>query len=165
MILALGVLVFVAMLLEAAVANRHDRTLRARGAIEPSRDVYKLMQLAYPGGFLAMLVEGWLRQGERNPVLSAGIVVFVVAKALKYWAIATLGDRWTFRVLVPPGSSRIVNGPYRMVRHPNYVAVIGELAGVAMIANARITGPIATVLFFLLILARIRVEERALAAR
>jgi methyltransferase len=123
------------------------------------------MQLAYPGGFLAMLVEGWLRQGESHPGLPAGIVVFVLAKGLKYWAIATLGDRWTFRVLVPPGSSRIVNGPYRMLRHPNYVAVIGELAGVAMMANARIAGPIGTGLFFLLILARIRVEERALAAR
>jgi methyltransferase len=164
-IVALGVVVLVAMLLEAVVADRHDRTLRAQGAIEPSRDVYKLMQLAYPGGFLAMLIEGWLRQGESNPGLPAGIVVFVLAKGLKYWAIATLGHRWTFRVLVPPGSSRIVNGPYRMLRHPNYVAVIGELAGVAMMANARIAGPIATVLFFLLILARIRVEERALAAR
>ncbi|MEO5896749.1 MAG: isoprenylcysteine carboxylmethyltransferase family protein [Vicinamibacterales bacterium] len=165
MTLALGLIVFIPMVIEAAVASSHDRSLRAQGALEPIGDVYQLMKLAYPGGFLAMMVEAWFRHGQSHPVLPAGIVVFVLAKGLKYWAIATLGNRWTFRVLVPPGSKRIVEGPYRVLRHPNYVAVIGELAGVAMMANALITGPVATGFFLLLILARIRVEERALAAR
>jgi methyltransferase len=89
-------------------------------------------------------------------------MVFGIAKALKYWAIATLGRRWTFRVLVPPGSTRIVAGPYRWMRHPNYVAVIGELAGAAAMMRAIVAGPIATVGFGALMLARIRIEERAL---
>ena len=165
MIVALGLMVFIPMLVEAAVAGRHDRLLRAQGAIEPIGDVYRLMQVVYPGAFLAMMLEAWLRHGRSNPALLAGIVVFVLSKGLKYWAIATLGNRWTFRVLVPPGSRRIVEGPYRVLRHPNYIAVIGELGGLAMMANARITGPVVTVLFLLLIRARTRVEERALAAR
>jgi methyltransferase len=164
-IVALALAVFVPMAIEAAVASRHDRALRARGAAEPTGDVFNLMQLAYPGGFLAMIVEGWFRQGHGNRAAAVGVGLFILAKGLKYWAISTLGDRWTFRVLVPPGSRRIVDGPYRFLRHPNYVAVIGELAGVAQIANARISGPLATGLFLLLILARIRIEERALAAR
>jgi len=121
--------------------------------------------VAYPGAFAAMIVEGWMR-GTYDPTLRlAGIITFLVAKGLKYWAVATLGERWTFKVLVPPGSTRIVRGPYRLLRHPNYVAVVGELAGVALMMGARVAGPIGTGMFLVLILARIRVEERALATR
>ncbi|HUF81917.1 MAG TPA: isoprenylcysteine carboxylmethyltransferase family protein, partial [Burkholderiales bacterium] len=91
-----------------------------------------------------------------------GAAVFVAAKALKYWAMATLGWRWTFRVLVPPGSTRIGNGPYRMLRHPNYVAVAGELGGMALMAHALVTGPLSVAAFGLLMYRRVRVEERAL---
>lgn len=160
----IAIVVFVAMAIEAVIAARHDRALRAGGAVEPKDDVYRLMQVAYPGAFVAMIVEGWVR-GSQETTLVAGIVTFLFAKGLKYWAIATLGERWTFRVLVPPGSIRIVRGPYRLVRHPNYVAVIGELAGLALMTAAGIAGPIGTSVFLILILARIRVEERALAER
>ncbi|MEO6213609.1 MAG: isoprenylcysteine carboxylmethyltransferase family protein [Vicinamibacterales bacterium] len=165
MTLALLIATVVPMVIEAGVAARHDRALRARGAIEPAEDVFGLMQLAYPGAFVAMIAEGWSRGAQEDPALVPGVVLFLLAKGLKYWAIATLGGRWTFRVLVPPGSTRIVDGPYRYLRHPNYVAVIGELAAVALMANARVTGPIATCLFLVLIVARVRIEERALAAR
>jgi methyltransferase len=65
-------------------------------------------------------------------------------------------------VLVPPGSSRIVRGPYTRLRHPNYLAVAGELVGFALLAGAPITGTLATIGFGALMLRRIRVEERAL---
>ena len=78
------------------------------------------------------------------------------------WAIATLGDRWTFRVLVPPQSTRVTAGPYRFLRHPNYVAVAGELAGMAIMAQAPIAGIVAIAGFGLLMILRIRVEEREL---
>jgi methyltransferase len=88
--------------------------------------------------------------------------VLVASKALKGWAIASLGRRWTFRVLVVPGASLVTRGPYALARHPNYIAVIGELAGMALLVGARVIGPIATVLFSLLIRRRISVENRAL---
>jgi methyltransferase len=160
-----AIAVLVPMVIEAVIAARHDRTLRALGAIEPRDDVYRWMQVAYPGAFCAMLAEGWMRGTSEPSLRLAGIITFVLAKGLKYWAIATLGERWTFKVLVPPGSTRIVRGPYLLLRHPNYVAVIGELAGVALMLGARVAGPIGTGVFLVLILARIRVEERALAVR
>jgi methyltransferase len=160
--LALAALAFVPMLLEARRAARNDRQLRARGAVEPSGDIYRLMQFAYPGCFLAMIGEAWFRGVEDGSVFVAGLAIFGAAKALKYWAIATLGTRWTFRVLVPPGSSRITVGPYRWLRHPNYVAVVGELVGFALLAQAPLTGTVSVVAFSTLISARIRVEERAL---
>jgi methyltransferase len=153
------------MLAEARLAARHDRVLRRRGAAEPASDVYRIMQVAYPACFLAMAIEAWGRHASVDGMFLAGAVVFAVAKALKYWAMVTLGERWTFRVLVPPGSSRIVRGPYRWLRHPNYVAVAGELAGFAVMAQAGVTGVIALIFFVLLMLARIRVEEDALGLR
>jgi methyltransferase len=164
-VLTLAVIAFVPMLFEAARSSANERRLRAADAREPAGDVYRIMQFAYPTCFLAMIVEAWLRQRTASPVALLGAAMFAVAKALKYWAIATLGERWTFRVLVPPGSQRIVRGPYRMLRHPNYVAVAGELAGFALLARSPIAGMIGTVVFGALILARIRVEERALGLR
>jgi len=161
----LFLLVFAPMIAEARRSNRNDRELRSAGAIEPDGDVYAIMQLAYPLCFLAMIAEAWLRHPEFDGSALAGGLVFLAAKALKYWAIGTLGPRWTFRVLVPPGSQRVVSGPYAFLRHPNYVAVAGELIGVALMAQAAVTGPVALLLFGTLMLLRIRVEERALGLR
>jgi len=151
------------MLVETMVSARHERDLRARGAVEPAGDVYKVMQVAYPACFVALLAEGALRQPVWDLWMAAGCAVFGAAKALKYWAIATLGTRWTFRVLVPPGENRIVRGPYSWIRHPNYVAVAGELIGAALAMHAIVTGIPAVALFTFLMLRRIGVEENALA--
>jgi len=160
---AVALAVFVMMAVEARRAARNEQIQRSRGGIEPPGDVYAWMTIAYPAAFVAMLVEGVLRGAPPSAVIVAGAAVFVFAKALKWWAIATLGNAWTFRVIVVPGAPLVRSGPYRFLRHPNYVAVIGELAGVGLISNALIAGPIATLAFGALILKRIAVEDRALA--
>ena len=91
----------------------------------------------------------------------AGLAIFAAAKVLKWWAIAALGPLWTFRVIVVPGSTSVDTGPYRIMRHPNYVAVVGEIVGVAMMMRARVSGPIALLVFGTLLLRRITVENRA----
>ena len=88
--------------------------------------------------------------------------MFVLAKALKYWAITTLGPRWTFRVLVLPSAPLVATGPYTFLRHPNYVAVVGELIGAALVLSAPVTGALALAAFGWLMLRRIAVEDRAL---
>ena len=163
--LVAGVLVFVPMAIETVVSARHDRTLRALGAVEAAGDVFRAMQVAYPAAFLAMLVEGAWREVRPDALVAAGAGVFILAKALKYWAIASLGMRWTFRVLVPPRSARTVRGPYRWMSHPNYVAVALELAGVALATHAAVTGGPALAGFSVLMWMRVRIEEKALAGR
>ena len=153
------------MILEARVSAANDRKLRDAGAIEPEGDVYRWMQAAYPGCFLVMLFEAWWRGSALTTVAIAGGVLFLIAKALKYWAIAALGERWTFRVLVPPGSHRKLDGPYRLFRHPNYIGVVGELLGFALLAQAPVAGAASLLGFGALLAARIRVEERALGLR
>jgi methyltransferase len=163
--IVISVVVFACMLLEARRAGRNEREQRARGGIEPAGDVYALMQVAYPGAFLAMLVEGTLRGPADPRLVAAGALLFAAAKALKYWTIAALGRCWTFRVLVVPGMRLVTGGPYRWLRHPNYVAVAGELAGVALMTGAAIAGPLGTAGFLLLIARRVRVEDDAILTR
>jgi methyltransferase len=158
-------LAFGPMAFEAVRSRANERTLRAAGAVEPPRDVFAVMQFAYPACFAAIAVEAWLR--GREPAITflvPGLVLFIAAKGLKYWAIATLGTRWTFRVLVPPGSRRTSAGPYRLMHHPNYLAVAGELVGLALMAQAPVAGGAAVAAFGALMLARVRIEERALAS-
>jgi methyltransferase len=163
-------LVFVPMLVEARLAASNERRQLARGGIEPPGDVYAIMRIAYPGVFLAMIAEGIWRAPQGSVFFVSfvwsivGFVLFVAAKLLKVWAIVSLGDAWTFRVIVRPGAPLVATGPYRWLRHPNYVAVVGELAGVALMSGARIAGPLGTVLFGVLMFKRVSVEERALEA-
>lgn len=162
---AIAAMVFVPMIVEARRAASNERTLLAGGGIEPAGDVYRAMQIVYPAAFLAMIAEGAWRGGEASGGLTvAGAAVFTVAKLLKWWAVATLGPRWTFRVVVVPDAPRIVTGPYRFVRHPNYVGVVGELVGVLLLTGAFVIGLVSLVIFGALLARRISVEERALGA-
>jgi methyltransferase len=164
--LAIAALTWLAVMLimagEAALSSYNARVLRARGAVEPPDDVYRMMQWAYPGSFLAMAIEGALRGPAPRDVLVIGLAVFGLAKALKISAISALGVRWTFRVLVLRDVPLVTRGPYRVLRHPNYVAVAGEMVGMALIVFAPVTGAVALASFGWLMLQRIRVEERAL---
>lgn len=163
--LALAALAFVPMLAESARSSSNEHRLRRAGAVEPADDVYRAMQVVYPGCFLAMIAESWWWQRGTTATAIAGLVLFGLSKVLKYWVIYTLGERWTFKVLVPPGSRRTRSGPYRWLRHPNYLAVVGELGGFALLAGALWSGAASLLAFGALLHARIRVEERALGLR
>jgi methyltransferase len=160
----LALIVFTFMAVETRRAARNERAQRARGGIEPPADVYNWMAVAYPASFIAMLAEGVVRGAPPPAAVATGAVLWTFAKALKWWAILTLGPFWTFRVIVVPGATLVSRGPYRFLRHPNYAAVVGELVGVGLMTGAAVTGPLATVAFGALILKRIDIEQRALAA-
>jgi methyltransferase len=153
------------LLVEALRSRHNERQLRARGAIEPAGDVYRAMQVAYPGMFVAMAIEGLLRGPAPVAGFVSGLVVFLAAKAIKWAAIVSLADRWTFHVLVLPGAPLVTGGPYRFMRHPNYVGVLGEIVGAALMMGAPVTGVLSLVGFGLLLRRRIDVEERALRIR
>lgn len=165
LILAALTIIFVAMALEARVSSRHERLLRARGAREPHDDVWAVMRVTYPAAFLAMAVESVLRGGPSGRRFLEGMAIWAAAKLLKVWAIRSLGDRWSFRVLVLPGAPLISRGPYRWIRHPNYVAIVGEFAGAGTMLAAPTTFLVFTAIFIGIMRRRIDVEERALGLR
>jgi methyltransferase len=150
------------MLAENARSRSNEQWLRAQGAIEPADDLHAVMKWVYPATFTVMAVEGAARGVGPSFATVVGLVVFAASKALKYWAIASLGRRWTFRVLVLPGVALVDRGPYAFLRHPNYIAVLGELVGMTLLAGARVTGPLSTVVFGWLMWRRIGVEHAAL---
>jgi methyltransferase len=161
-VLAIALLIFLPMLAEAGRAARNERAQKARGGVEPHDDVYPIMRIAYPVVFVAMLAEGAVRGIPATGVLAAGVAVFAVAKLVKWSAILALGPSWTFRVIVVAGDRLVATGPYRYLRHPNYLGVVGELAGVALMTGAFFSGSLALLVFGALLLKRIAVEERAL---
>lgn len=163
-VISMMFIVFVTMLVEALVSRAHERELRAAGAVEPTGDVYPVMRLAYPASFILMAAEALLR-GTQGARLAPGIAIFTLAKALKWWAIASLGHRWSFRVLALPGAALVDTGPYRFLRHPNYLAVFGELVGATLVLGAPWTGTLACIAFGALVWMRIGIEEAALGIR
>ena len=153
------------MLVELQLSRSNERRLRAAGAIEPADDVYRIMQVAYPLAFVLMGIEGALRASVSPRLVLLGLLVFGLAKAIKFWAIASLGSRWSFRVLVLPGAPLVTGGPYQWLRHPNYIGVMGELAGITISLSAVVTGVISLAAFGWILRQRIAVEERALGMR
>jgi methyltransferase len=163
---AIAALTVVAALLmmasEAVLSAVNERALRARGGIEPPGDVINQMRWAYPGAFIAMGIEGAVSGPAPPNVLMGGLAAFGLAKALKVWAMSSLGAKWSYRVLVVPGDPLVTSGPYRFISHPNYLAVAGEIISVAAIVWAPITGVLASLGFGWLMILRVRVENQAL---
>ncbi len=170
MIAAAMVAIFGVMAAELGLSRRNERRLRAAGAIEPAGDVYPVLRIVYPAAFAAMGVEALVRQdvvagARHHRLLLAGAILFTASKALKAWAIASLGPRWSFRVLIQPRRALVSSGPYRYLKHPNYVAIAGELVGTAVALDAPVAGVAALVAVGMVLRRRIAVEERALGLR
>ena len=145
-------------LAELGFARRNQRALLARGAVEVGRGHYPALVALHAGWLLALAVT----IDPRTPASLPLLAVFVVLECGRAWVIATLGSRWTTRVLVLPGAAPIRSGPYRYLRHPNYVVVCGELAVVPLMFGAWMLAAAASALNLLVLRARLRVENAAL---
>ena len=150
---------------ELVVARRHARWSLARGAIEHGRRHYPVMVVLHTGLLLGCLAEVETMRRPFHPGLGWTMVAVVVAaQALRWWCVKTLGPRWNTRVLVVPGLPLVVGGPYRWLRHPNYVAVVAEGAALPLIHGAWLTATLFTLLNAVLLTVRIRCEDAALGS-
>jgi methyltransferase len=152
-------------LVELRVSARNARWAFARGGRESGRGHFPPMVALHTALILACAVEPLVAQ---RPFLTAlavpAAVLALAAQALRWWCIATLGPRWNTRIIVVPGLPLVRRGPYRLLPHPNYVAVVLEGIVLPLVATAWITALVFTVLNAVLLLAfRIPAEERALA--
>jgi methyltransferase len=150
-------------LFELAWSARNIARLRARGAVEYGRGHFPLfvaIHVIYP---LMLAWEVLTRRAQPGPSWHAWLVVFVLAQALRVWAIASLGERWNVRVWVVPGLAPVRSGPYRFLSHPNYVAVVAELVAGPMMFGAWRTALAIGIANAAALTVRLRVEERALA--
>lgn len=151
-------------LIELRIAERHRRSLLARGGFEAGAGHYPWMVALHTAFLFACPLEVWLLDRPFIPLLAAAMLALLLgAVALRWWVIATLGERWTTRILILPGAPPVTGGPYRVLRHPNYLAVVTEIAALPLVHTAWITALAFSVLNIWLLRVRIRAEEAALA--
>ena len=151
-------------LAELVVSKRNAAWSLARGGRESGRGHYPVMVALHTGFLAAMLVEAFVRRPEVAPSLAWSMLALVVAaQALRWWCIAVLGRQWNTRVIVVPGLATVRSGPYRLLRHPNYVAVVVEGFALPLVHAGWVTATTFTVLNAGLLAVRLRAENAALA--
>jgi methyltransferase len=157
---AVALLVFVTLqrFVEFIWDWQNTQRLRAAGGIEFGGLHYPAMMLVHAGWLAGLWVLGYNR-----PVIPAYLIGFLILQIGRYWVLATLGRRWTTRVIVLPGAPLVESGPYRLMRHPNYVVVAGELALVPLALDLPIYALVFLALYAGAAYLRIQVENSALA--
>lgn len=155
--------VSVERMVELVISQRHIVWAKARGGVEVGRSHYPAM----------VAIHVWLLVGSVLEVVLLGRVFLpwlgwpafagvLLAQALRWWCIATLGPQWNTRIVVVPGAGRVTRGPYRRLRHPNYVAVAVEGVCLPLVHTAWITASTFTVANALVLRRRISLEDEAL---
>ena len=149
---------------ELVVSARNLAWSRARGGVEFGAGHYPAMVALHTGLLVGCLLEPAALHRPFLPALGWPMLVIVLAaQGLRWWCIATLGHQWNTRVVVIRDARRVTAGPYRMLSHPNYVAVIIEGIALPLVHTAWITASVFTVLNALLLRTRVKVENTALA--
>jgi methyltransferase len=157
----LALAIGIARLAELVLARRNARLLFARGGVESGRGHYPLFVLLHA----AWIASLFLQVPPETFPQPLPIVAFASAFALRLWAVASLGPYWTTRVITIPGAALVANGPYRFIRHPNYLAVAIELPSLLLAFDLWRLAIGFGLANTLLLAWRIRVEEAALAPR
>ena len=144
---------------ELVLAERNTRRLLTRGAYEVGRGHYPFLVAVHA----SWLVTLWLL-GPGPPIHLVPLALFFALQAARVWVIASLGDRWTTRIIVLPGAPLVRTGPYRWVDHPNYLIVICEIAVLPLVLGLPAVAMFFSLLNGIVLWVRIREENRALAA-
>jgi methyltransferase len=161
---ALGLL-GVERLYELLLSRRNAEAVLARGGLEVGHAHFRVMAVVHTLFLFSCAAEVVLLGRVFPGALgAASIAAAIAAQALRYWAIRTLGESWNVRIIVVPNAPPVTRGPYRFLRHPNYLAVIVEMIAVPMAHGAWITAVVFSIANALLLVLRIRTEERALGA-
>jgi methyltransferase len=142
---------------ELVLARHNTERLMARGAIEVGASHYRWIVMLHAAWLIAL----WI-YGRNHPVNLIALAAYVALQGFRAWILATLGPRWTTRIIVLPGEPLIASGPYRFLTHPNYAVVIGEVALLPLALNLPLTALVFTVLNAAVLTIRIRIEARAI---
>ncbi len=156
--------VAVERLIEVRVAERNRAVSKSHGGLEFGSEHYPVMVLLHTGLLVGCLTEPIMLHRNFIPLLGWPMVAIVAAaQALRWWCITTLDYQWNTRVIVIPGAPRVTSGPYRLIPHPNYVAVIAEGVALPLVHSAWITALAFSTMNAWLLSTRVKVENAALA--
>jgi methyltransferase len=144
---------------ELWLANRNTRRLLDKGAREHAPGHYPLIVVLHACWLAALW---WFAPGE--PVNMIWLGLFILIELGRIWVLATLGERWTTRIIVLPGAPLVRRGPYRFINHPNYAVVIAEIAVLPLVFGLWQVAVVFSLLNAVLLTVRIRHENQALSA-
>ena len=159
--IALLALVGAERIAELLLSRRNARLAFARGGVETGAAHFRWMALLHAAFLPACALEA-SQLAFPGAIGWAALLLLLCAQALRWWAIASLGESWNVRVIVVPGAPPKRSGPYRWVRHPNYIAVIVEMFAIPLIHGAWVCAFAFSALNAIVLRVRIRDEERAL---
>ena len=148
---------------ELLIARRNEKKVLSEGAVEYDARGYRVIVAMHVFFFISFVAEYYILSKSLNALWPLLLSIIVLAEILRYWAITSLGKYWNTKILVTPGSRLVSKGPYKFIRHPNYLSVVIEIAVVPLLFSCFITSVTFTVLNLLILRRRIRIEERALA--
>ncbi|MCE9501489.1 MAG: hypothetical protein K8R21_13465 [Leptospira sp.] len=150
---------------ELILANRNEKKIRDQGAIEYDAKGYKFIVLMHLCFFIALISENFYFERGTNQFSIYLLFGFAGTQILRYWAIRSLGERWNTKILILPGQSLIISGPYKFMNHPNYIAVILEFAIIPLLFSCYYTAILFSILNLLILKRRIGIEEKALGIK
>jgi methyltransferase len=163
--LALLVAVGLLRLVELRISKRHQAEMGARGAAKVDEPRFRWMVLLHTAVLLGAALEVVLLKRPFIPWLAAPMfVIFLVANAVRWWVIRTLGEHWNVQVMDSTRLGVVTSGPFRYVRHPNYAAVFAEMLALPLIHTAWITATVGTIAHIGVLSQRLSTEERVLFA-
>ena len=144
---------------ELVISSYNTQKLLSRGAVEVAPRHYPLIVAVHAAWLMSLWVFG-----HDQPVGMVALSFYLGLQGLRFWVMRTLGSRWTTRIIIVPGQPLVSAGPYRLLRHPNYAVVAGEIAVLPLVLGLPLLAAVFTVLNAAVLAIRIRAEDRALAA-
>jgi methyltransferase len=162
-----GLVLAVALMrvIELGISQRRRRGMQQRGAAPVSERHFAAMVALHTGILVGALCEAWLAARPVVPGLAlAALALVFAASVLRWWVIATLGLHWNVRIMASLSLGVVTGGPYRFVRHPNYVAVFVELLALPLVHGAYVTAALGGAAHLWVLGQRIRAEEAVLNA-
>ena len=150
-------------LLELLIARRNENFVKSKGAKEYDVKGYKVIVLMHIAFFISLISEYIFFGKDLSHYWVLLLITFLVAQILRYWAISALGHYWNTKILVTPNTQPINQGPYKYTRHPNYLAVIVEIAVIPLLFSCYFTAVFFSLLNLIVLRRRIRIEEQALS--
>lgn len=162
--MALIVATAIERLIEVRVSLRNAQWSFERGGVEYGAGHYPFMVVLHTGFLFACIGEAWFLEREFSPLLGYPMLLLAIStQILRWWCINTLGPRWNTRVIIVPNLPRVTNGPYQYFSHPNYMVVALEGIALPLIHSAFYTAISFTILNGLLMVVRLRCENKALS--
>ncbi|MBB4826122.1 methyltransferase [Sporosarcina luteola] len=155
-------IVIIQRLIELVVARRNERWMKNQGAIEAGTSHYRYMVAMHVCFFASLLAEVFYFDLSPPPIWRVWLGIFLVAQVMRVWCLVSLGKYWNTKIIVLPGAHVVRRGPYKWIRHPNYVIVATELLVLPLLFNAYFTAILFTLLNIWMMAVRIPEEEEAL---